>query len=197
MHTQSFQFLKPKSTKLFSSSKFVSKLSSMESTASVAETLKMSKTLTFEDGYFSNAVLRLHINAAVTIIFDIFVGYLVLYKSPKSMGSYKYYLLNIIVSSLILDLHLALFFVPVPLFPAIGLCSEGITKGLGRTFGGEIHMVRLFGGTGVGCLVPDDADKWGPKSVFLCTGLENPKSSDSISGSPESKTIIWGTVSQI
>ena len=104
----------------------------------------MSRNLSFDDAYFADAVLRLHINATVTIILDVFVAYLVLYKSPKSMGTYRYYLLNIIISALLLDLHLAFIFVPVPLFPAIGMCSEGLTKGLGRTFGGEIHMVNLL-----------------------------------------------------
>lgn len=89
----------------------------------------------FDDKYFANSVWRLHINSAIILPFNILAIYLIL--STKSIGNYKFYLLNIVIWSFLLDLYLTLIFSPVPIFPAAGICSESIFN----FFHAGFHMI--------------------------------------------------------
>ena len=105
----------------------------------IVENITVSET-TFTEAYLYDCSLRLHVNGAIGIPLDIFATYLVIYHSPPSMGSYKYYLLNIIFWSFVFDLDLALIFTPVPLYPALSICTAGVLRNLGA----GIHYVSMI-----------------------------------------------------
>ena len=79
----------------------------------------------FDDEYFARAATRIHLNSLIVIPLNSLAAFLVLQCSPPTIGVYKYYLLSIVLWSVVLDLFTTIFFVPIPIFPAPALCSYG------------------------------------------------------------------------
>ncbi|KAE9548173.1 hypothetical protein FO519_008613, partial [Halicephalobus sp. NKZ332] len=80
----------------------------------------------------------LHGNMGVSLVSTVMAFFFILKHSPKSLGSYKYYMCNISLWSFLFDIYMTILYVPKPLFPALAVCSGGLLKGFGWFYGGEI-----------------------------------------------------------
>ena len=99
----------------------------------------MTVNFTFEDlDAFGN---RLHINTAIDLIINFFVIYLILTKSTKPMGDYKYYILFTVCSGLLMDFHLSFIFGMFITFPLPGNCAAGIAKHFNWFWGSNFQFV--------------------------------------------------------
>jgi hypothetical protein len=70
--------------------------------------------------------LILHINGISSLLSSTLATFMILKKSTPQMAQYKFYLLNIVVWSALLDIYIGVFYVPFPTFPGTGVCTEGL-----------------------------------------------------------------------
>ncbi|KAI1725983.1 serpentine type 7TM GPCR chemoreceptor sri domain-containing protein [Ditylenchus destructor] len=71
------------------------------------------------------------------------------------MGNYRYFLLNMMQASFILDIYLTVFMQPYPLMPISGYCILGLLTHAGRFWGaimGVIIMIEFLGIVGASVL---------------------------------------------
>lgn len=93
---------------------------------------------TYDDSiYFS----LLHANTLLCSIFSSLAIYFILFKSPPTIGNYKWYLLNIAVMSFVYDFYMTCFWLPMPLFPSMVMCSRGWLQGAGWFIGGMLGYI--------------------------------------------------------
>ncbi|KAE9548175.1 hypothetical protein FO519_008615 [Halicephalobus sp. NKZ332] len=83
------------------------------------------------DSYFA----RLHINTVWTLVTNIMAIYLILNRTTKEMGRYKYYLLLTVVMPMIMDLHISVIYGLFMTMPAGGHCAAGFSRHFGQYFG--------------------------------------------------------------
>ena len=88
---------------------------------------------TVED--LDNYYHRLHFNTAWTLLTDITAIYLIMAKTTKEMGKYKYYLLMTVVCPMIMDLHVSVIYGLFMVMPVGGHCTPGPARYLGQFFG--------------------------------------------------------------
>ena len=100
----------------------------------------------FDEDYFSKSSTRIHLNSFIVIPLNVFAGILVLKFSPRTMEIYKYYLLNILIWSTLLDLFTTIIFVPILILPAPALCSNGPLRGFPAIYQFMIFILLLIGG---------------------------------------------------
>jgi hypothetical protein len=67
--------------------------------------------------------------------------YFIVFKSPPSIGQYKWYLLNIAVMSYVYDFYMTCIWLPMPLFPSMVMCSRGLLTNTGWIIGGMLGYV--------------------------------------------------------
>ncbi|KAI1732291.1 serpentine type 7TM GPCR chemoreceptor srh domain-containing protein [Ditylenchus destructor] len=93
-------------------------------------------------------VLGFQIQLHVSSVFDIFANLLAIWlitqKSPSSMINYKWFLLNIVISSMIFDFYVTTVMVPYPLFPVVGYCSTGLLRYFGIFWGVLVPILLLI-----------------------------------------------------
>ncbi|KAH7726523.1 Protein SRI-1 [Aphelenchoides avenae] len=90
----------------------------------------------------------MHVNSALSFCATAIAFYFIIYRSPKSFGNYKWYLLNIAACSFAFDIYMTFFYVPQPLFPAMVICTKGILQPLGYLYGGVVGFylfITFFG----------------------------------------------------
>ncbi|KAH7705592.1 Protein SRI-61 [Aphelenchoides avenae] len=101
--------------------------------------------------------LKMHINAFLTIIFDSLAVYLILFTSDRAIGTYRWFLLNIVVSSFAYDVFVTAGFMPLPLVPVAGVCTLGMLRMKGDVlFGVFVPMmcvVQLLACCGMSALL--------------------------------------------
>ena len=68
---------------------------------------------------------RFLINTILILIVNGLGGFLILRNSAKSLENSKPFLLLTIISSTLMDLHIAFVWGPIPTFPFPGVCSTG------------------------------------------------------------------------
>uniref|UniRef100_A0AC35EWN5 Uncharacterized protein n=1 Tax=Panagrolaimus sp. PS1159 TaxID=55785 RepID=A0AC35EWN5_9BILA len=86
---------------------------------------------------------RLHYSTVITLMINIFTGYIVLKYSNKAMGNYKYYLFCTILTAGIMDFDATFIFGIYPTFPLAGFCGTGfVAKHLDYFWGEIIQYVR-------------------------------------------------------
>jgi hypothetical protein len=92
-------------------------------------------------------------------VFSALAIYFILFKSPKSIGKYKWYLLNITVRhfpviskniisiqiwSFVYDFYMTTVEMPMTLLPSPTMCSRGLLRNGGWIYGGLIGYVCSF-----------------------------------------------------
>jgi hypothetical protein len=87
--------------------------------------------------------LQLHISSVLDTSANLLAIWLIVTKSPGSMKTYKWFLLNVVITSMLFDGYVSTFMVPYPLFPVIGYCSVGLMSGLGLFWGACFPIVSL------------------------------------------------------
>lgn len=76
--------------------------------------------------------IKFHINTVLTVVASLFACYMIIYSSgSKSLGPYKWYLLNIVVTSLLFDIYVTVVVCPFPLIPPLGCVPWGCSNGSG------------------------------------------------------------------
>ncbi|KAI1719824.1 serpentine type 7TM GPCR chemoreceptor srh domain-containing protein [Ditylenchus destructor] len=80
----------------------------------------------------------MHINTVLALVADSFAAYLIMSRASTTIGVYKWFLLNIVVTSLVFDVYITLFMSPFPLYPAVGYCSTGLFKYFGLLWGAAV-----------------------------------------------------------
>lgn len=68
----------------------------------------------------------IELNGIWSVLFTFLSIYMIIFKSTTQMAQYKWYLLNICLWSAALDIYLSLVYLPVLLYPAVGLCNLGL-----------------------------------------------------------------------
>nr|pir protein F39E9.3 [imported] - Caenorhabditis elegans [Caenorhabditis elegans] len=76
-----------------------------------------------------------HVIGVISLIFDSFSIYLILFKSSK-IDNFRYFLLNFQLACTLTDIHLTFFMQPVPLYPLV----SGYTLGFLSMFGVTTHF---------------------------------------------------------
>ncbi|CAO4377494.1 unnamed protein product [Caenorhabditis nigoni] len=82
-----------------------------------------------ESSYFSTAefmALAFHVLTIIEIPVHIFVGYVIIFKTPSKMGNVKWYMFNVHLWSAILDISFTFLVTPYFIFPATAGYSLGI-----------------------------------------------------------------------
>ncbi|KAI1710026.1 serpentine type 7TM GPCR chemoreceptor srh domain-containing protein [Ditylenchus destructor] len=73
----------------------------------------------------------MRLNAILDTLISILVIYLIFKHTPKAMKVYKWFLLNLSLCCYLLDAHLTITFLPIPIFPVFGGCALGLMRPLG------------------------------------------------------------------
>ncbi|KAI1711856.1 serpentine type 7TM GPCR chemoreceptor srh domain-containing protein [Ditylenchus destructor] len=97
---------------------------------------------------FSVYTTCMHLNSVFNTVVTVVVVFIMLRKTPESMKTYKWYLINAAVCCFALDIFITLFFVPVTVLPWIlGGCATGLLKPLGpmATVIGWVSLSQLLG----------------------------------------------------
>ncbi|KAI6171783.1 Serpentine Receptor, class H [Aphelenchoides besseyi] len=95
-------------------------------------------------------------NAVFCCTISVFVVLLIFTRTPRSMHSFRWYLLNIVFWSSIFDIYMSVFYTPVVMLPTIGLCSNGRLNNLTSPYTGFVAcmaFIVLFGATGMSVFV--------------------------------------------
>lgn len=77
----------------------------------------------------------MHINGFASVILGILAMYLIATKTPKSFGSYKYFLFNISFWAFVFDFYMTILYTPRLLFPALVMCPAGLLRSNNNTVG--------------------------------------------------------------
>ncbi|EGT33262.1 hypothetical protein CAEBREN_04480 [Caenorhabditis brenneri] len=77
-------------------------------------------------------IIYYHCIGTVSLIFDAFSIYLVLFKSEK-IDNFRYFLLNFQISCCVTDIHITFLMQPVPLYPLVAGYTLGLLPRLGAT----------------------------------------------------------------
>ncbi|KAI1694594.1 serpentine type 7TM GPCR chemoreceptor srh domain-containing protein [Ditylenchus destructor] len=104
-----------------------------------------------EDSYsvYQNCM---HINSVFNSVVTAVVIFIILRKTPDSMKTYKWFLINAATCCFALDIFITLFFLPVTTLPWIlGGCATGLLKPLGpmATVIGWVSLSQLLGMCGL------------------------------------------------
>ena len=62
------------------------------------------------------------------MVFGMLAMYLTATKTPRSFGSYKYFLFNISFWAFIFDFYMTILYTPRLLFPALVMCPTGLLR---------------------------------------------------------------------
>uniref|UniRef100_A0AC34RSZ3 Uncharacterized protein n=1 Tax=Panagrolaimus sp. JU765 TaxID=591449 RepID=A0AC34RSZ3_9BILA len=84
---------------------------------------------------------HLYIFAAVNIIVNCTVTYLILFHSTQNMKFYKWFLLYSVVTAMIMDLHNSIIYGAYYLLPAMIACCTGICKNWGMYWGSNLNYM--------------------------------------------------------
>ncbi|KAH7712302.1 SRI-2 protein [Aphelenchoides avenae] len=99
---------------------------------------------TYADAWYFHV---LHFNSALSVISTVIALYFICFKSTPSIGTYKWYLLNIAACSFLFDFYMAFVYVPQPLLPAMVICTKGFLEPLGWKGGvAAFHFFLIFFG---------------------------------------------------
>ncbi|KAE9552414.1 hypothetical protein FO519_004355 [Halicephalobus sp. NKZ332] len=110
--------------------------------------------ITFDQSYIDDNRTRMFICFSINTVAVIIGVFLVIKASPKHMGIYKYFLLDIIFWSYVMDFVTTLLWMPLPAMPAPSICISGLMKDLGNYNGNSLCFVIFiiaFGGCGAAC----------------------------------------------
>lgn len=93
----------------------------------------MSQSCSGEESFLNTEIfvtMAFHCLTIFEVPVHIFVGYLILFKTPKRMGNVKWYMFNVHFWSATLDISLSLLVIPYMFFPFAAGYSFGIFKWL-------------------------------------------------------------------
>ena len=103
------------------------------------------KDLEYTEDDVDSFLLKMHMNGVLSILSTALAIYLIIWKSPKSMGAYKWFLLNIVISIFWFEVYIIFILVPFPIFPNPGFCTIGPLKAFDWYWGATVPFVsRLF-----------------------------------------------------
>ncbi|GMT22639.1 hypothetical protein PFISCL1PPCAC_13936, partial [Pristionchus fissidentatus] len=72
---------------------------------------------------FVNAYM--HVVSLLSLLIACLTFYLIYYKTNRNSQRYRILLINLVIWTTIMDVHLGVLFIPLPLFPLIGgYCTE-------------------------------------------------------------------------
>lgn len=97
-------------------------------------------SLEYTENDVDSFLWKMHINGGLSFFSNILAIYMILYKTPKSMGSYKWFLLNISLTILWFEIFLIVLFIPFPIFPNPGFCAIGPLKQFGWYWGSTVPL---------------------------------------------------------
>ncbi|KAH7715394.1 hypothetical protein AAVH_17228 [Aphelenchoides avenae] len=86
------------------------------------------KNFTFDADAAASFSQKMYACASISILANLVGFYLIVRHSPPSMALYRWCLLDISVCSLLFDLHVSIFYQPLPLFPVPLLCTAGAAR---------------------------------------------------------------------
>ncbi|KAI1732482.1 serpentine type 7TM GPCR chemoreceptor srh domain-containing protein [Ditylenchus destructor] len=110
---------------------------------------------TFYESDFEPFKIKSYINATLAVLGNSLGFYLIWFRSPPIMGNYRYFLLNMMQASFILDMYLTVFMQPYPLMPISGYCILGLLTHAGQFWGailGVVIMIEFLGICGASVL---------------------------------------------
>ncbi|KAI1697672.1 serpentine type 7TM GPCR chemoreceptor srh domain-containing protein [Ditylenchus destructor] len=76
-------------------------------------------------------VWLMRLNFILNTLISVLVIYLIFKHTPKAMKVYKWFLLNLSLCCYLLDAHLTVTFLPLPIFPVFGGCALGLMRPFG------------------------------------------------------------------
>ena len=91
--------------------------------------------MTFEVYESSVYTYFLYFNGTVDLFFGILAMLLIMFKSPKVFGVYKYFLFNISFWALCFDFYTTILYGPKIFFPALVMCPGGLLASKSNTVG--------------------------------------------------------------
>ncbi|KAK0401089.1 hypothetical protein QR680_015587 [Steinernema hermaphroditum] len=80
------------------------------------------------------------VNVVISIPLNVLAVYLIIYKSPSHMKTYKYVLLNISFWAFLADVFYEIILIPIPYLDVFGVYSAGLARWFGP-FGGFLCLV--------------------------------------------------------
>lgn len=86
----------------------------------------------------------MHINGISSFLSTLLAIYVIIVHSAPQMAQYRWYLLNIVAWSSTLDIYLGILYSPVLLFPATGLCVEGLFATFNNLSFIQFQFVSIF-----------------------------------------------------
>ncbi|GMS92372.1 hypothetical protein PENTCL1PPCAC_14547, partial [Pristionchus entomophagus] len=86
----------------------------------------MGLNFTVDEAHEQFVIRSSHVIIGISLPANLLTVYLLWRKTPNSIGHYKYLLIMLQSCSALIDLHLGVFFMPVPLFPLIGCYCKGM-----------------------------------------------------------------------
>ncbi|KAE9556239.1 hypothetical protein FO519_000578 [Halicephalobus sp. NKZ332] len=101
------------------------------------------KDLEYTEQDVDSFLVKMHMNGALSVLSTALAIYLIIWKSPKAMGAYKWFLLNIVVSIFWFELFIIVIFTPFPIFPNPGFCAIGPLKQFGWYWGSTVPFFVL------------------------------------------------------
>uniref|UniRef100_A0A914EG89 Uncharacterized protein n=1 Tax=Acrobeloides nanus TaxID=290746 RepID=A0A914EG89_9BILA len=97
------------------------------------------------DIHFVNGIkTRQCVNFWIDTFATLFALIVIIWKSPKEMKTYKWFLLNIVIWSYLMDVNLTLIYVPLSLFPAPVMCILGVADRIENLFYANYVVIFLL-----------------------------------------------------
>lgn len=87
---------------------------------------------------------RLIFSGFVLVIINLYTICTLIFKKQRTVGNYRWFQLDMVVSAFVLFLYITCFWTPLILFPTLGCCTTGLLSFLNYPLISNVAAVKYF-----------------------------------------------------